>query len=212
MYTIKKVPLDVVNSSTWNTIDFLSINNYPWDSNGYQPETKVQLFYTEKDIHVRFTSCEKQVRVEIDKINGPVYQDSCVEFFLMPNKDKDDSYINIEMNAAGIYILQVGPLNTERKLIYGLDPSILNIQTDINKANFESFNNFKPWHVEYKLPFSFISNYIKDFSPKSGHVIYGNFYKCGSKTLYNHYGCWKPIQYHKPSFHKPDFFGSLILE
>lgn len=212
MYVLKKVQLKDVNPSTWNHIDSLAIENYPWDSNGYKPETKVQLFYTENDIMVKFTSCESKVRVEIDQINGPVYQDSCVEFFFMPNKEEDESYFNIEVNAAGVYILQVGEINTERELIYNIPDTLLNIKTSINKKNYMEYDNYKPWTVEYKIPFSFIRDYIKGFEPKSGHKILGNFYKCGSKTEYNHYGCWKYIKYHKPSFHRPECFGEIILE
>lgn len=212
MYTIKKINLKDISKSTWDNIDYLLINNYPWDNNGYKPETKVQLFYTENDIRIRFTSCEKKVRIEIKDINGPVYQDSCVEFFFIPCKEHNESYFNIEMNAAGIYILQVGQINTDRKLIYDLPKSVLDIKTDIDENNYMKFNNFKPWHVEYKIPFDLIREYVQEFRAESGHTIYANFYKCGSKTEFNHYGCWQHITYHKPSFHRLESFGKLTFE
>lgn len=72
------------------------------------------------------------------------------------------------------------------------------------------FNN-KFWTVEYSIPFVFIEKYFGklDFSP--GCRLEGNFYKCGDETRYPHYGCWNPIKRTTPDFHRPEFFGDLIL-
>ena len=44
------------------------------------------------------------------------------------------------------------------------------------------------------------------------HSIRANFYKCGDKTAHPHYLSWSPIDTPKPDFHRPDFFGELLLD
>ncbi|MDE6498583.1 MAG: hypothetical protein K2L21_07985, partial [Muribaculaceae bacterium] len=39
-----------------------------------------------------------------------------------------------------------------------------------------------------------------------------NFYKCASATSQPHFLSWNPIATTKPDFHRPEFFGTLILE
>ena len=43
------------------------------------------------------------------------------------------------------------------------------------------------------------------------HSLRANFYKCGDKTAHPHYLSWSPIHTEKPDFHRPEFFGELIL-
>ena len=37
------------------------------------------------------------------------------------------------------------------------------------------------------------------------------FYKCGDKTAHPHFLSWNPVGTPAPDFHRPDFFGELIL-
>ncbi|WP_414481477.1 carbohydrate-binding family 9-like protein [Caldicoprobacter sp.] len=46
---------------------------------------------------------------------------------------------------------------------------------------------------------------------RCGKRIKANFYKCGDKTKYPHWGCWNRIDTPHPDFHRPEFFGDLIL-
>ena len=72
--------------------------------------------------------------------------------------------------------------------------------------------NGKFWTVEYSIPFSFIEEYFGKLDIRPGFRFKGNFYKCGDETKYTHYGCWNPIKVASPDFHRPEFFGDLVLE
>jgi hypothetical protein len=39
-----------------------------------------------------------------------------------------------------------------------------------------------------------------------------NFYKCADNTRIPHYVSWNPIEVASPDFHRPEFFGELLLE
>jgi hypothetical protein len=41
--------------------------------------------------------------------------------------------------------------------------------------------------------------------------ITGNFYKCGDETEYPHFGCWNLIASPVPDFHRPEYFGEIVL-
>lgn len=107
MYVIKKVNSENFGPSTWDNIEAINIDNYPWDTTGYMPKTKVQLCYTNEEIRVKFTSSEEKVRIEVKEFNGPSWYDSCVEFFFLPEPEKDKRYFNFEITARGNLLLQL---------------------------------------------------------------------------------------------------------
>ena len=43
----------------------------------------------------------------------------------------------------------------------------------------------------------------------NGHVMEGNFYKCGDHTASPHWGSWVPMP--RLDFHDPDSFGTFII-
>ena len=42
--------------------------------------------------------------------------------------------------------------------------------------------------------------------------FYANLYKCGDKTAHPHFLSWAPIQEVEPAFHRPQFFGTFVLD
>ena len=212
MYTIKKVLSNNLTESIWDDIIPIKIENYPWDETGYRPNTEVKLFYTDDEIRIKFTSCEKEIRINEDNFNGPVWEDSCVEFFFLPMPESDNRYFNFEISAQGTLLLQLDYKPPVRHYLNYINPSYFQITADVTKANFREFDNFKPWTIEYKIPFSFIKDFFKDFEIYSGKVIKGNFTKCGDKTSIPHFGSWVNIKNDTPAFHMPNFFETLTFE
>lgn len=212
MYVIKKFKEEEVSNSIWENVEAIKIENYPWDKTGYKPSAEVKLIYTEKGIRVKFTATDEIIRVEVDEFNGPVYQDSCVETFLIPDPSKDQRYFNFETNAKGTLLLQLDDKIRERQLLEFVNPNYFNIVTDINSENYSEYDNYKPWTLEYIIPFEFIKVFFKDFEAESGRVMRANFSKCGDKTINAHYGTWSPIEEVKPAFHRPQFFKEIMFE
>ena len=70
------------------------------------------------------------------------------------------------------------------------------------------------WEAIAKIPFSMLKKlYGMDIQKfKSGYVFSGNFYKCGDETAIVHYGAWSEVETETPDFHRPEFFGKLIIE
>lgn len=200
-----------VNETIWQELEPIFIQEYPWDENGYKPKVEVRFFYTESRLYLHFTSYEKEIRATYKNMNEPVYTDSCVEFFFNPNPDNDDRYFNFEINAIGTLLLGLGRDRDNRLLIEDISQDIFNIKSSVDRDKAHEYQN-EFWTLEFSIPYSFIEKYYgkQDFSP--GKKMKGNFQKCGDETKFPHYGCWNKIDVPEPNFHRPEYFGSLILE
>ena len=55
-------------------------------------------------------------------------------------------------------------------------------------------------------------SFFPEFELTSGKVLMANCFKCGDLTAQEHYFSWNPIDLVDPDFHRPDFFGKMILE
>lgn len=210
-YLVKKLKEEkYFNESLYKGLDKFYIDNFPWDSNGYMPITEGILLYTDTCFIVKFISYENKISVKHTKDNDPVYKDSCVEFFFFPNKLKDNRYLNFEINAAGVLLLGIGENREGRKLI-NVDTKIFNINSSVSINNIENYND-DHWSVEYRIPFDFLEEYYGKLNIKSGQRLKANFYKTGDETEKPHYGCWNRISYPHADFHRPEYFGEIILE
>lgn len=210
-YCIHKVNEEVNEGKVnWSKVLALFVDNYPWSVNNYQPKTEVKLIYTDKGLNIRFVAHEKRIRVSYYNMNEPVNRDSCVEFFLNPNPAMDDRYINFEINPIGIMHLGLGKDRARRSVIMDVDFDLFNIEHSVARDNISNFTK-NTWSIEFTIPFYFIQGIYGEIDFRSGHIMKGNFYKCGDDTENPHYGCWCPIFNEHPDFHRSEFFGDLRL-
>ena len=62
------------------------------------------------------------------------------------------------------------------------------------------------WSLELEIPFALICG--EGVCPTR---LLANFYKCGDKTAVPHFLSWNPVEVPSPDFHRPEFFGELII-
>ena len=137
---------------------------------------------------------EKNPKAIYTKRNEPVYEDSCMEFFVKFDKN-DENYFNFEMNANGALLCQYGKNRHERQFI---ECSLVEVQVLQTKND---------WQVTLKIPETFIKQYNQSFLSS----VLCNFYKCGDKTSQPHYFSWAKILEEKPNFHCPKYFKEIKL-
>ena len=216
VYIIKKMTEDEI---TWDKVlehaEKAEISCFPWDENGYMPKTEARVVYTEKGFYVYLISYEKEIRAEYVKMNDPVCKDSCMEFFFNPNPEKDERYMNFELNPLGTLYLGIGKDRFDSKkvtdaAVAGI-PGLFDIKPyaagEVSQDSPEPF-----WSIQFFIPFSFIEKLYGNLDFISGMRMTGNFYKCGDDTRYPHYGCWNKVINEEPDFHRSESFGTLILE
>lgn len=187
----------------------VSINENPWKY-PYAPLARagLQTDFENGAILVKLEATEPRttIRAEACWTNGRVWEDSCLEFFLNPMPDCGTGYLNLETNARGVMLL-------------GIHNEKISAETDqYDESSFDMHvqHIFLPegliqWTLTYRIPFSYIQHWFRDFHPKPGMRITGNFYKCGDLCPQEHYLSWSPVQWPVPSFHRPECFGEIFL-
>lgn len=130
----------------------------------------------------------------------------------MPCPYDDNRYFNFELNAFGTYLVGIG---FDRHNLEFIDEKIIkdifSVKNKIEKVKRNGEELYKI-ELEFSIPYKFITKYFENFKPQSNNIIKGNFYKCGDKTLFPHYGCWNNINHTIFDFHRSEFFGTLIFE
>lgn len=203
-YQILRVP---ASSFDWNEIPIASIDATPWHPGAQLPPTQVQVAYDGSAFHVHWTAWEKDLRVVTRTHNGPVWEDSCVEFFLNPAPRQDRRYLNFEVNAEGFLLLGLGASRHDRVLPAGFDPSLFQIRHDVPKNGAAQWD--RPFYtVGITIPVPFLESIYGKLYLGSGAQLAGNFQKCRGMA---HLGCWNPIGTPTPDFHQPDWFGTLLM-
>lgn len=212
----------------FSTVPRAEIDTFPWGCS-YRPSTHAHVLALPQAFAVRMVTHDQDVRAEITKLNGPVYTDSCMEFFLMPDPDQSKRYINFEFNALGTLFISIGTNRFDRsnleienyKEFFQVRTKIFSSQEAVinssqKKGRNSSIDDDAPcydngWSIEYKIPYDFIQEYFPNFQPREGLVMKGNFFKCGEECKNLHYGCWSHIALPKPDFHSPEYFGTLSI-
>jgi hypothetical protein len=189
------------------SIPYTLVGCINWTEFVYKPETDFQLVHFNDGLFLHYRVKEINIRALVEIDNGPVYTDSCVEFFIDPTGK--GSYYNFEFNAIGHLLLGCGPSRMNRELA---KPDVLGSVKRISSLGngpVELFAGLQLWELLVWIPFSaFFRHNIPNliaYKPKC------NIYKCGDLTRVPHYLSWSPIETIKPDFHQPAFFGPIIL-
>lgn len=196
-YRIKKIEEDKIgiDDIKWEKADTLKIDCTPWKDFSRDIYVEAKLLYSDENLMVKFETDEKPLLARKTVDNGDVCCDSCVEFFFK-NKENDTEYVNIETNPLGTKLIGKGSTDG------------LKFLDDTKEVQAFSLITPDVWNLELVIPWSYAEKHLGKFSD----TFYANFYKCGDETVTEHYLCWNKIDYPKPNFHLPQFFGKLILE
>ena len=171
----------------------------------YAPLCSGRIARTRDALVVDFRVSGLDLRVQNTDDNGRQWEDSCVEVFIQDPVKAD--YYNFEINALGKVLACRGEDRFNRVARPAEEmEQILRFGQMENNGPLEE-GGLRSWRVGVVIPFRLIG-LDADKLPQS---IRANFYKCGDKTAHPHYLSWSPIDTPKPDFHRPEFFGELLL-
>ena len=192
----------------WSNVPAAPIDTYLWLKD-YAPKAEAKLVYVEGEGFIlRMTCAEDDPRAVYENYNEPVYTDSCLEFFAIWD-NQSDRYVNMEMNARGTLLSNIGADRHERTPIKDICEKIFPVKGEITDGQ---------WTVTAEIPLSMIAALYgtteADFAARliPGYAFRGNFYKCGDETALPHFGMWNPVGTENPDFHRPEYFGMLVLD
>lgn len=188
----------------WSTVPCAHIDTYRW-LDDYAPKAWAQVVFVKDDgFYARMTCVESNPRAIYVDFYDHVYKDSCMEFFAAYDAQRD-RYINIEINANAASRISIGEGRGERERIDHVIGKPFDIKAEKNEGS---------WSVLVHIPLTDICK-AYDIAPSvfaDGYRFRGNFYKCGDETEAPHFGMWNPVMTETPDFHRPEYFGELIIK
>lgn len=197
----------------WKKAKAAMISNYMGEIPGFRPEATVKMLYDDNNIYVIFYVRDRYVRCITDKINGPVWLDSAVEFFFSPDPELPLQYFNLETNCGGTPLLHYNTVpRKESKRLQEDDIKQIEIASTLPKIIDPEISNPVEWTLEYRIPLTLLEKYAKITRPSKGIEWKANFYKIAENNSNPHYITWSKIENEKPDFHKPQFFGRLVFD
>jgi hypothetical protein len=218
VYKVKKVdaPLTINgdwNKDQWKNIETIPVKRHMGKMPRFVPTVEAKMAYDDNNVYIIFRVQDRHVQSTVTEINGPVSENSCVEFFFSPDSALPLHYFNLEINAGGtplmFYITKpwTGVTRLKEEEIKAIEiahslPPVVNPEMEGPVT----------WTIEYRIPLSMIKKYSNVSQPAPGVQWKGNFYKTGSKTSNPNYMTWSFVDNEKPNFHLPQFFGTLIFE
>lgn len=173
----------------------------------YAPKTRLWMGRSNTALYLHYLIEEKEIRVSYHYDNAPVWEDSCVEFFVA--HPENSLYMNFEFNSLG-YCLAAKRKNREDFVLFSTDQLAGIKRFEENKLSLlpGSQGNDLTWSLTICIPFDILS---LDCSRMPAELR-ANFYKCCSACAEKHYLSWSPVHSAKPDFHRPEDFGLLLLK
>ncbi len=203
IYHIPYLPHETdIGAIDWNTVPVAEVCHFRWLT-GFAPKTTAQMVFVERyGFILRMACAEASPKADYHAYMDPVYTDSCMEFFA--DWTGDGRYINMEMNANGALLSCIGADRHARIPIRDICGDIFPVAALIEGAS---------WSVTARAPLSMLSAILgSPVEVTHGFAFRANFYKCGDETAIPHYGMWSPVGTEKPDFHRPEYFGTLIVD
>ncbi|MDO4950683.1 MAG: carbohydrate-binding family 9-like protein [Bacteroidales bacterium] len=190
------------HATEWHTIGCCNwAETYP-----YKPKAEFRLACTDEALLLHYRVEEDSIRALCAEDNGRVWTDSCMEMFLSPCPE-DGSYYNLECNCIGTVLLGYHDADGNKsRAAYDVTAGISR-WASLGRSPFAERETEGPWEVALIVPFACYWRHA--FRPEAGTQMRGNFYKCGDELRTPHFLSWAPIEWERPNFHLPQFFGQL---
>ncbi len=200
--TLKNASLLLDNLTEANKIDCVN-----WKEYLYKPRVEFRIGHAGDLILLKYSVTEKSVRAMETEINGDVYQDSCVEFFVSID---GQHYYNFEFNCIGIPHVAWGSGRNGRQLLPVDRVKEIQTRSSLGTEPFQVKNGSFSWELCVLIPAScFIHDPGLIFDGLSGNA---NFYKCGDALPEPHFLTWNPVGTPQPDYHRPEYFGKIDFE
>jgi len=198
----------------WRDIPSLRLTNYMGDEPDHRPNTEVKVAYDEEAVYVIFLVDDQYVRCVVEEYQGPVYTDSCVEFFFVPGTDLAEGYFNLETNCGGtaLFHFQKDNERNGQVKIPRSDFDTIDLAHSLPEVVDPLITEPVTWTLEYRLPIDILTQYSEVSLPDSGVEWRANFYKIGDRTSHPHWLTWSFVDHPRPNFHLPEYFGTLTFE
>lgn len=199
--TAQQIKDTIINAGTELKVDKC---NWP-EQFPYIPKVTARICADRNTLYVLFYVKERHIRVTTLENNGPVWEDSCVEIFIMNPDGKH--YTNIEINAAGTYLAATRTGRNDPEHFSADALSAIKITSSLPHALCDKKDIVGlEWSIIAEIPFKSIG--FNDVPSD----LQMNLYKCGDKTETPHFLSAAPVKTEQPDFHRPEYFADFTIK
>jgi hypothetical protein len=199
----------------WNEAQALLIQHFRPEGSAHRPATTLRLLHDGYSLSGLFLVWDQYVRCVHQTYGDPVYQDSCVEFFVQPKADR--GYFNFEFNCGGAFLANyiTDPTGAPARFkahvrLSAADVTGVRVATSLPRRVEPEINQPVTWWLEFVIPLGVLEKFTGPVGGLSGQVWHGNAYKCGSGTSHPHWAAWSPVD--ELNFHLPRCFGEIAFD
>jgi hypothetical protein len=186
---------------SWDSIEKAELDTPHWVKAPEGLSAAARLGYDKEKLKLRLEAREEKILSRFSGLTDMVCNDSCLEFFFSPQEGR---YFNFEFNPRGALYLGYG---MDRYHSYRLYIPEYRELFSVSPFSFEG-----GWGIDFSIPLAFIQIYAPAFTLEKGRIFRANFYKCGDETEVPHYLAWNRVEWPEPDFHRPEYFGKIVLE
>ncbi|MDR1756728.1 MAG: hypothetical protein LBR65_07220 [Culturomica sp.] len=178
-------------------------NNWP-EAFPYTPSVSFRMAHNGEELFIRYDVREEYTKAEVSCDNGPVWTDSCVEFFIAPDAE---GYYNFEFNGIGTALL--GYRKSRNNGEHASETILKSIRRlpSLGTEPFAERQGKNRWSLVVSIPVTALFKHtLPSFSGLKATV---NVYKCGDELSRPHFLSWNPVVSPEPDFHLPRFFKKI---
>ena len=184
------------------------ISHVDWPQvSAYRPMASFSTAYSAKYLYIDFLVRCNYLRAENSANQSPVSEDSCVEFFVSPGSSTE-AYWAFELNCIGTINAAFCTRSNECAQLPGELLQKIGRYASVGNRPFQEVEGSFIWSVVMAIPLEILGI---EYNGKPVSMR-GNFNKCAEATSQPHYLSWAPIKTPAPDFHRPEFFGDIILD
>lgn len=172
---------------------------------GAAPEqaTTVRLVHDGGALWVRFDCADRDIWATHTERDAPLWEEEAVEVFIAPGEDVPAAYLEIEVNPLGtIFDARIAnPDGRRDTMSINAAWNAAGLVVEVDRPTPGS------WRVDLAIPWGDLgevapprlwrANFFRIERPRDGHP---------------EYSCWSPTLTRPPDFHKPAYFGTLIVD
>jgi len=191
-----------LDEASWSRVPAVALRRAQDGADPLQA-TAVRIAHDIDALLLRFDCDDRDIWATHACRDAPLWEEEVVELFVAPGEDDPSEYVEIEVNPLGA-IFDARVLNP-----HGRRDS-MRVDASWNAAGLvAAVDRPSPgtWRAEIVIPWG---NLCVGAPPR---VWRANFFRIERPRDGGHeFSCWSPTLADPPDFHKPAFFGRLILE
>ena len=195
---MKTYTLPYLDTIDWTKCESQSIEQCIWSPNAAPAATVQGLYLKDKALIFRLVSFSAPARAENTDPDSAVWEDSCLECVFSFD---GLNYVNLESNANSALRASFGPGRHDRKFLKDMGIAMPTAKASVLDDT---------WEIVFTIPLDAVEA-IFGVRPGSGDSFTANFYSCGDKTPLPHYAAWNKVETESPDFHRPEYFGKIII-